>query len=70
MLGINKNKVYLLFSAMAACLWLRKTNKHTHKEECGFSGVSEQLTWTVSHGPADILLFNTAVGSTGFTALV
>lgn len=25
---------YLLFSAIAACLWLRETNKHRNKEDC------------------------------------
>lgn len=68
--GINKNKVYLLFSAMAACLWLRETNKHTNKEERGVSGISEQLTLTVSRCPRYILLFNKAGGSTGLPALV
>ena len=29
--------VYLLFSAMAACLWLRETNKHANKEGFCFS---------------------------------
>lgn len=40
---VNMKPAYLLFSAMAACLWLRETNKHTNKKEFRFSITSEWL---------------------------
>ena len=68
--GINRQGIYLLFSAMAACLWLTETNKHRNKEEFGFNVISEQLTLTAFHCLRESRLFNRVLGSTAFTALV
>lgn len=67
--GIHRQGVYLLFSAMAACLWLRETNKHRNKEEFGFNVISERLTLTAFHCLRESWLLGT-LGSTASTALV